>query len=371
MAISQITRRIIFSVILSILVFLCLTIANGAAERETKSQKYEIDLTKDILVNPILEDRDIWKVDQASFYPSKRDLTKSNVLVKGSPAIEVFIENIYQLAEKPPELVSFQLPDITTRRENLSVDVKSAKEKILLAAAGRKIYLHKVQPEETLWDISHRYGIDLETLIGANQEISNFDQLEVGQEIKVLNSQGLIHKVSYGETLSDISRIYQVSIKDIMSFNDLKNSILHVADQLVIPGARRPKLEFKSGFSTGYIWPVNGSISSPFGPRWGKMHNGIDISVNRGTPVKAARSGQVIYSGVARGYGNVVYIKHDSQTVTRYGHNDKLLVKTRDFVYQGEVIALSGSTGTSTGPHVHFEIRITNKPIDPLKYLKR
>lgn len=371
MDLSLITKRVILSGLLSILVFLGWTIANGVSEEEVTSVEYQIDLTKDILVNPILEDRDLWKVDQVAFYRPEQDLTTNNTLVKGSTAMELLMENIYHLTETAPQLISYQLPDFTQRPENLSVDVKSEKERILLAAAGIKIHLHKVQPGETLWDISHRYGIDLETLIGANQDIGNINQLKVGQEIKVLNSKGLIHKVSYGETLSDISRIYRVSIKDIMAFNDLKSSRLQVADQLIIPGAQRSKLEFRSGFSTGYIWPVKGPISSPFGPRWGKFHNGVDLSVNRGTPVKAARSGQVIYSGVARGYGNVVYLKHDNQTVTRYAHNDKLLVKNRDFVYQGEVIALSGSTGTSTGPHVHFELRIKGKAVDPLKYLKR
>ncbi|HBE77145.1 MAG TPA: hypothetical protein DDW65_05115 [Firmicutes bacterium] len=123
------------------------------------------------------------------------------------------------------------------------------------------------------------------------------------------------------------------------------------------------------------IWPVKGVITSPFGWRYhpilktNKYHNGEDIAVPSGTPVHAADNGVVLVSGWEGGYGNYVAINHGNGISTGYGHNSRLLVHVGDRVVKGQVISLSGSTGLSTGPHVHFEVRKNGVPIDPLPYL--
>ncbi len=123
-----------------------------------------------------------------------------------------------------------------------------------------------------------------------------------------------------------------------------------------------------------YIWPVEGRISSHFGPRnisgGSKNHKGVDIAVPKGTEVMAARAGTVIWSGWNGGYGYLVKIEHEDGSVTYYGHNSELIAQVGDEVEQGDVIALSGSTGQSTGPHCHFEIRIDGTPVDPEDYLE-
>jgi murein DD-endopeptidase MepM/ murein hydrolase activator NlpD len=116
-------------------------------------------------------------------------------------------------------------------------------------------------------------------------------------------------------------------------------------------------------------WPVSGAVTSGFGSRWGRMHEGIDIAVASGTPVHAAASGTVIYAGWMSGYGNLVVIDHGNGLATAYGHNSSLSVGQGATVGAGSVIALSGSTGHSTGPHVHFEVRVNGSPVDPLGYL--
>ena len=123
------------------------------------------------------------------------------------------------------------------------------------------------------------------------------------------------------------------------------------------------------------IWPVNGVITSPFGyrehPIFGRqiLHSGIDIGVDYGTPVHAADGGVVVEAGWISGYGYAVVIDHGNGTSTLYGHNESLAVSSGQSVSQGQVIAYAGSTGNSTGPHVHFEVRVGGEPVDPNLYL--
>jgi murein DD-endopeptidase MepM/ murein hydrolase activator NlpD len=121
--------------------------------------------------------------------------------------------------------------------------------------------------------------------------------------------------------------------------------------------------------SAGFIWPVQGVLTSGFGWRWGRMHEGIDLAVGVGTPVVAAASGTVIVAGWLGGYGNLVVIDHGNGISTAYGHNTSVTVGVGQSVAQGQLISYSGSTGHSTGPHVHFEVRINGTPVDPLGYL--
>lgn len=119
-----------------------------------------------------------------------------------------------------------------------------------------------------------------------------------------------------------------------------------------------------------YMFPVtNWNVTSNFGYRWGRLHAGTDVGVPEGTTVRASRGGQVVTAGWVGGYGNCVIIDHGDGVCTRYGHLSQVLVSVGQYVDQGEQIALSGNTGRSTGPHLHFEIRINGEPTDPLPYL--
>ena len=122
--------------------------------------------------------------------------------------------------------------------------------------------------------------------------------------------------------------------------------------------------------SSGQLgWPAAGPVTSGFGSRWGRMHDGIDIAVGPGTPVHAAAAGTVIYAGWMSGYGNIVVIDHGNGLSTAYAHNSSLIVGEGATVGRGFIVALSGNTGHSTGPHVHFEVRVNGAPVDPLVYL--
>lgn len=137
--------------------------------------------------------------------------------------------------------------------------------------------------------------------------------------------------------------------------------------QVPARGPLDPKLPGRLGF----IWPARGVLSSGYGWRWGRQHRGIDIANDVGTPIVAAADGRIIFAGWSEGgYGFLVEIQHPDGTLTRYGHNSKIMVKRGQSVGQGDVIALMGNTGRSTGPHLHFEILpLGRQAVNPLPLL--
>ncbi len=121
--------------------------------------------------------------------------------------------------------------------------------------------------------------------------------------------------------------------------------------------------------AAGLIWPVNGAVVSGFGMRWGRMHEGIDITASTGTPIASAAAGTVIHAGWLGGYGNLVVVDHGNGLATAYAHASAILVSLGQSVSQGQTLSLVGSTGNSSGPHLHFEVRVNGVAVDPLLYL--
>jgi murein DD-endopeptidase MepM/ murein hydrolase activator NlpD len=162
-----------------------------------------------------------------------------------------------------------------------------------------------------------------------------------------------------------------------------KSEFLHEADGLQAASAAlaaqiRAAEAARSSYSApadttpsaaGFIWPVNGPVTSGFGMRWGRMHEGVDIGVGYGTPIHAAAAGRVVYAGWMSGYGNLVAIDHGGGVSTAYGHQSSIAVSVGQVVSQGQTIGYVGCTGHCFGPHLHFEVRINGSPVDPLGYL--
>jgi murein DD-endopeptidase MepM/ murein hydrolase activator NlpD len=149
---------------------------------------------------------------------------------------------------------------------------------------------------------------------------------------------------------------------------------LQAASQRIAAAIRAAQARDGSGptqtaSTAGLIWPVSGPVTSPFGWRWGRMHEGIDIGVPYGTPIRAAAAGTVIYCGWEEGYGNFVVIDHGGNLATAYGHQSSIAVTCGEQVDQGQTIGYVGCTGHCTGPHLHFEVRVDGNPVDPLGYL--
>jgi len=236
------------------------------------------------------------------------------------------------------------------------------------------VLVHTVRAGETLWDIAQAYGITVDSIVSAN-DLKNPNRLQVGQKLEILTVKGVLHEVASGESLWEIAQRYKVPLNDIVEVNNIADpSRIQPKTKLIIPGATRvlrsDALVVNGQLQKAFDWPVSGRISSKYGQRWGRMHNGLDIAVNTGTPVKAAADGKVTFAGWNGNYGILVVIDHGNGVETRYAHNSRVNVKVGQQVSRGQVVAYSGNTGNSTGPHVHFEIRYRNNPVNPELYLK-
>lgn len=269
--------------------------------------------------------------------------------------------------------------------------------KILTGAEERMT--HIVQSGETFSEIANMYGISQADLQASNPTV-NPARLSIGQEI-VLNQavplltvqtveiSTYIEYLDYETVYEDSASIYQgeTTVKragkpgerevkaKIVKNNGLEVAKLELSSQItqepvsaiVVRGTKA--LPPKKGTGS-FIYPVTGyRLTSKFGQRWGRMHNGVDLACPTGTKIRAADGGTVIFSGYSGSYGYVVKIDHGGGYVTVYAHCSKLHVKVGEAVYQGQHIANVGSTGRSTGPHCHFEIQYLGTPKNPLNYL--
>ena len=232
-----------------------------------------------------------------------------------------------------------------------------------------EIKTHVVKPGESLWTIASKHNINIDTLIGAN-DINDMNQIMPGDELTILPVRGIMYRMGPGDSFSDLVSKYDLDKEEVMQANNIRSSEkLSQGQNIILPGAE-PEFGYQDRLNQMFIRPVQGRISSPFGPRWGSHHDGKDYAVSIGTPVKAAGGGRVVYVGWSSGYGNTVIIQHQQGMRTLYAHLNSFNVSSGQRVNRGQVIARSGNTGRSTGPHLHFEVRVNGRPVDPAGYLR-
>lgn len=228
---------------------------------------------------------------------------------------------------------------------------------------------HIVQNGETLWSIAQKHNINIDTLIGANN-IDNMNRIKPGDSLLILPVKGILYQIGPGQSIESLAKNFNIEASEIRSSNNIApNTEVQSGRLVLLPGAE-PEFGYKDRLEKMLIAPVNARISSYYGRRWGRMHEGVDYAVNIGTPIRAAGAGKVVYSGWASGYGKVVIIEHRKGLRTLYGHNSQLLVHEGEYVERNEVISKSGNTGRSTGPHLHFEVQINSRAVNPLNYLR-
>jgi murein DD-endopeptidase MepM/ murein hydrolase activator NlpD len=234
---------------------------------------------------------------------------------------------------------------------------------------------YRVRPGDSLASIAKRFGLFVDTIISANG-ISSVGAVKPGTQLRIPNINGLIYRTRSGDSLGSVARRFKTDTTRIVDANDLGSSRLLPGQSLFIPGARLPETAVKQALGQRVAWPVRGPLSSFFGYRpdpftgVSRFHAGIDIVTNSGTPVLAAMDGRVSDSGYNANYGNYVILNHAEGYQTLYGHLTSASVAVGTKVAQGTVIGISGNTGYSTGPHVHFGLFRQGQPINPLKYLK-
>ncbi|NMA54356.1 MAG: M23 family metallopeptidase [Firmicutes bacterium] len=237
----------------------------------------------------------------------------------------------------------------------------------LTAAAGASLYV--VQAGDTLSAITQKLGSSVAAVTQANN-LANPNLIYPGQRLQIPGGKNSIYTIRPGDTLWDISRRQNVTLAALKSANPgLDPYFLPIGGSINLPRPDR-LLASRQGVSAALIWPVKGSISSPFGWRNGRMHQGIDIAVPAGRTIIAAASGRVVNADWSGGYGRRITIDHGHGLRTLYAHCSSLLVKKGDQVRAGQAIARVGTTGNSTGPHLHFEVQIDGQARDPLQFLK-
>jgi murein DD-endopeptidase MepM/ murein hydrolase activator NlpD len=247
---------------------------------------------------------------------------------------------------------------------------------------------YTIRSGDTLSKIASRHGIKTATLASANG-LSAEDTLSVGKVLKVPHADGVYVKLRAGESLSHLATRYGVKASAIQEANQISDPrALREGQMLFLPGAepqeakrdaRRERGDFKQasrgligdlGRAVGknFVWPTAGKVSSYFGERGGRQHHGVDIPRPKGSPIHAAKAGTVISAGWNGDYGKCVDISHGKGVVTRYAHCSKITVKPGDKVEKGELIGLVGETGRASGPHLHYEVRIGGRPVNPAKF---
>lgn len=234
-----------------------------------------------------------------------------------------------------------------------------------------KIIYHTVKAGETISEIARMYGISMDTIIGSNQ-MDSYDVVQVGRVLKIPNKEGVLVHMQRGQSLPALARKYNVAINKIIAENSLVNpDFVNVGDKILIPDAK-PLNIFK-----GFLWPVQRRIiTSGYGwrkdPFFGgnEFHKGIDIRANYEW-VRASKYGRVSFTGWLGGYGNTVVVTHPGGYRTLYGHLSRITVRRGQHVKQGQIIARSGNTGNSTGPHLHFEIMRHGRHLNPFVELRK
>ncbi len=268
-------------------------------------------------------------------------------------------------AEADPALYGLLVPEQTARPAGGSP----------VSLASLKVTAYTTRAGDSLSKIAARFRLNVDTVVSWN-DIRDGRTIAQGTTLNIPNSDGLKYTVRRGDTLQGIARKWGVDFNAVLDWNRLASSVIPVGQELFLPGARMNPNELNRILGSLFMHPVQGRISSFFGERADPFtgvpnyHNGVDIVNKPGTSILAAMAGTVADVGFNYNYGNYVILKHSGQYQTLYGHLTRSIVSRGQKIGQAQKIGELGSTGYSTGPHLHFSIFRNGQPVDPLRFLK-
>jgi len=255
--------------------------------------------------------------------------------------------------------------------DGITIVARAAIEGNIVQSKSDEISVYDVRVGDTLSQIAQMFDVSVSTIRWAN-DLGNDGNISPGDSLVILPVSGLKYKIKKGDTLNSLAKKYNADKLEIMVYNSLDNEELSIGDEIIIPDAviqtspARAKTKYASSSNVAsssayFSHPVPGARKTQ------GIHgrNGIDFGIPVGTPIKSAAAGTVIISRAGSwngGYGTYVVVKHNNGTQTLYAHNSSNAVVVGERVNQGEVIAYSGNTGKSTGPHLHFEVRGASNP---------
>ncbi len=236
-----------------------------------------------------------------------------------------------------------------------------------------------IESGDSLYSISARFGLNVSTLLWAN-DLNLQSLIRPGQKITIPPTDGVLYKVKSGDTVSSIAKKYSADADKMIAFNNLADANdLVIGETLMVPGGKvaAPVIRrtapvrslFKGGVAGGggLLWPTDWRVITQY---YGWRHTGLDVDGDYSTFSYASAAGTVTYSGWLGGYGLMVDVDHGSGLKTRYAHHSKNFVKVGDTVAAGQALAQTGSTGRSTGTHLHFEVFRNGKRQNPLDYIR-
>lgn len=235
---------------------------------------------------------------------------------------------------------------------------------------------YQVQEGEMVGGIAARFDVSQDAIISLNK-IKNTRTLQIGQLLKIPSIDGILYTVKDRDTISGIAEIYKINEEDIVSANQLKDDFLPKGFVLFLPNAKLDWMTIQEINGDMFVCPIHGKyrISSRYGwrsdpfTRNRSFHNGIDMATHRGTPVFSALAGVVVSTGYSPVYGNHVIIRHHSGYKTLYGHLNSIFTSSNRYVTTATQIGTVGSTGRSTGPHLHFTVYKNGATINPSSVL--
>jgi murein DD-endopeptidase MepM/ murein hydrolase activator NlpD len=234
---------------------------------------------------------------------------------------------------------------------------------------------YKVQQGNTIGVLAETFGLNQDTLLSLNG-IKNSRLLQIDQILRIPNQDGILHTVKKGDTLASIAATYETSPETILTANELFSETVNPNTTLFIPGARLSRTDLQEINGDLFQWPVRGYITSAYGyrpspfTRERQFHTGIDIGSPTGTPIRAAMAGRVSSVGYDGVSGNYVVLSHHSGYRTLYAHMSVVRTKTGAYVRTGDIIGDVGSTGLSTGPHLHFTVYKNGVTVNPRTLIK-
>ncbi len=320
------------------------------------------------------------------------------------------LKDNYALAsdERKIESVNFE-EKVAVTEADVKPEQVSSSDKVLADLLKGQVSTvnYTIQSGDTLWTIARRNDMMIQDLVNSNPGLSDQALLQIGQTMSIVKVQPYLNVIVNGtETRQETipySTVYRtdyslgpgqskvvaagsngmklVNVSFTSKNGDTTNTVAlsetvqqNPVNKVVARGAGAPKVQVAmasrgSGVASGFIWPLHGPIASPFGYRHGRLHTGIDIDAPTGTPYVAALSGTVIAAQWDGGYGKMILVDHGNGVVTRYAHSSAFLVSVGQHVSQGQPIGRVGTTGNTTGPHLHFEIILNGTPVNPLNYL--
>lgn len=301
------------------------------------------------------------------------DETAASVIVSqsGNQLADVNSVIAYASSEKAarPSIISTIQDNSVVSRGTILTDILDE-----FTDRGTQIASYTVQEGDTLSFIASDYGVSVDTIIWANN-LKSPDDIKPGVELKIPPVTGVVHKVKSGDTVQVIAKKYGVEPDKIISFNSLpKGGSLEEGQELIVPGGKlqsQPTFGQQKGTAKrfAYLPNLNDFFMLPTtGFNWGRVHgrNGVDVANSCGTPVYAAANGSITLaksSGWNGGFGKFIKIVHGNGTETLYAHLAQLLVDAGEYISQGQQIGLIGTTGHSTGCHLHFEVHGARNPL--------